>query len=112
MNAYLFQASLLCGSCGASTRAAIRAQGKAPADESNEHTYDSEDFPKGPYPDGGGEADRPQHCDSCGRFLENPLTNYGVQYVRERMAEAVANGRKIEGCLADWLDFYRQELET
>jgi len=28
----------------------------------------------GPYPDGGGEADAPQHCGGCGVFLENPLT--------------------------------------
>jgi hypothetical protein len=29
----------------------------------SESDYDSEDLPKGPYADGGGEADTPQHCD-------------------------------------------------
>ena len=40
----------------------------------DESDYDSDDLSKGPYPDDGGEADTPRHCDTCGVFLENPLT--------------------------------------
>lgn len=44
---------------------------------------DSERYPQGPYPDGGGEADSPNHCDRCGIFLHNPLTSVGYGYVNE-----------------------------
>ena len=75
-----------------------------------------------PYPDGGGESDRPQSCDTCHRFLENPLTSYGVQYVldaargelaRGRAAyntvHACYNGTYYEGCrhveiVRDWME--------
>lgn len=33
------------------------------------------------YPDGGGESDSPQHCDNCLVPLDNPLTQYGIEYV-------------------------------
>jgi hypothetical protein len=35
-----------------------------------ESEYDSDELLKTPYPDGGGEADSPQHCEGCGLFLE------------------------------------------
>jgi hypothetical protein len=47
-----------------------------------ESSYDSDEWPKGPYCDGGGEADNPQHCACCTVFLCNPLTQDGVAYVR------------------------------
>jgi len=34
---------------------------------------DCDEYPVGPYPEGGGEADYPRHCDHCGLFLRNPL---------------------------------------
>lgn len=73
MNAYLFQTVLLCENCGkaAQERFAAHTQGE-----------DSDRYPQGPYGDGGGEADCPQHCDRCAVFLENPLTDDGVEYVR------------------------------
>jgi len=40
----------------------------------DESDYDRDNLPKGPCPDDGGEADTPQHCDTCGVFLGNPLT--------------------------------------
>jgi hypothetical protein len=59
----------------------IRSKIPAVNDQSS---YDSDEYPKGPYPDGGGEADTPQHCDHCHCFLENPLTSDGYDYVREK----------------------------
>jgi hypothetical protein len=73
MDVYLFQAALLCADCGAAMQAAC-VPGK-----------DSDSYPQGPYPDGGGEADSPQHCDHCRAFLENPLTQEGYRYVLEQV---------------------------
>ena len=67
-------------------------------DPSNEHTWDSDDYPKGPYADGGGEADSPQFCAHCNAFLRNPLTADGLEYVRHNPASR------------DVLDFYRDAL--
>jgi hypothetical protein len=74
VDAFVYCAALLCSDCGEAARKDITGAGHAPADPENESSYDSDQFPKGPYPDGGGEADAPQHCDHCGTFLENPLT--------------------------------------
>lgn len=48
-----------------------------PGDPDDEHTFDSDDYPKGPYTDGGGESDTIQTCDGCHCLLENPLTSDG-----------------------------------
>lgn len=106
MNAYVYQAALLCDSCGPEVRARLKDEGKAPADPSNEWSYDSGNFPKGPYQDGGGEADCPQHCDACHVFLANPLTDDGLSYVKEAVERAVREGRKDSAALTDWAPFY------
>ena len=59
----------------------------------DENDYDSDDLPKGPYSNGGGEADTPQHCDGCGAFLENPLTGDGVP-LRQREAHRARSRRR------------------
>ena len=102
INVYIYQAALYCEDCGESIRKELEASGKAPADPDDETSYDSSDFPAGPYPDGGGEADSPQHCDSgsecldavtlpcgdkIGAWLENPLTEDGVKYVVSAIRE-------------------------
>lgn len=97
MNVYMFQAALYCEACGESIIERLTAEGKAPAHPSDEYSFDSDEYPKGPYPDGGGEADSPSHCDcgpyclnaetigrlTVGAFLENPLTSDGYNYVRQ-----------------------------
>lgn len=80
MKAYIYCAALYCESCGDIIRANLESAGKAPLKLENESTWDSDTYPKGPYSDGGGEADCPQHCDSCGVFLENALTDDGDAY--------------------------------
>lgn len=104
MDVYLYQAALLCEDCGEATRRHLDADGARPADPEDESTYDSGDYPKGPYPDGGGEADCPQHCDHCGVFLENPLTAEGEAYVLEVLDDE-------EKCPAEWQDVYAYLLE-
>ena len=124
MQVFIFQAALLCEACGEAKRAALigyfRDNGGAPDDESS---YDSDDFPKGPYREGGGEADTPQHCDSCNTFLYNPLTGDGYRYVREALdytadiepgdseytlsTRLAAKLREInKPVLAEWAEFY------
>lgn len=87
MKAFIYRAALLCEPCGEATRRYLTKELRAPADPNDESSYDSDWFPKGPYPNGGGEADTPQHCDHCSTFLENPLTPDGDAYVREQAAE-------------------------
>ena len=93
MDAYVYHAALYCGECGESIAARLDAKGV-------DDTGDSDRYPQGPEPDGGGEADTPQHCDACGLFLENPLMDDGARYV----AEAVAEGKKT--AREQWAPFY------
>lgn len=73
MDAYIYQADIYCKDCANEIRK-IKSLGE-----------NSEDYPQGPFPDGGGEADSPQHCGDCGLFLENPLTEDGQDYVKEEV---------------------------
>ena len=102
MNAYMYQAALYCEDCGEAIREQLSKADPGKLQPSLEHTYDSDDYPKGPYIDGGGESDWPQHCDSCGTFLENPLTSDGYEYV----AEALARGGEVAEL---WADYYGVE---
>ncbi len=114
MNAFIFCADIYCEKCGESFRELITHNGNAPADPENEYSYDSEYFPKGPFADGGGEADTPQHCgngglcldptviggEKYGKFLENDLTHHGVENVREMHREGPTAVTEF------WMDFY------
>jgi hypothetical protein len=100
LEAFIYCAALLCGDCGEDVRKDITDAGHAPADPDNESTYDSDQFPKGSYPDGGGEADGPQFCDHCGTFLENPLTDEGDRRLREMCEPYIAPDD--DGDVAPW----------
>lgn len=89
MNVYIYQAALLCQRCGEHRRALLQNTDKMPANPAAEYTYDSDDYPKGPYANGGGAADTPQHCDDCSVYLNNPLTTDGVQYVLETLLDGI-----------------------
>lgn len=107
MDAFIFNAALYCENCGNEIRARITAANNAPADPDDEESYDSGDFPKGPYTDGGGESDAPEHCDSCKVFLENPLTRDGVSYVQGKIKEHFTSGRGSAEVLKVWAEFYK-----
>lgn len=113
MDAYIFQAALYCARCARLKALALSAAARL--------SKDSDRYPQGPYPNGGGEADSPQHCDSCNAFLENPLTSDGYEYtkqalaegaeVRKRLAEAERIGqgevqRRILAIHEEWQRFY------
>lgn len=117
--AYIFAADIYCAACGEDMRKQLDAEGKRPARREDEATYDSDEYPKGPYADGGGEADCPQHCGShgkcldptiigehtCGRFLENPLTTEGVKYVIDSHIESNNEVTQF------WMDHYEEEVK-
>lgn len=102
MNAYVYQAALHCADCAAKLIAELAPPPNM--QPRNESTWDSDDYPKGPYADGGGEADCPQHCDTCGAFLENPLTAEGENYVRELLAR----GDRAPTTRSIWHTAYRE----
>ncbi|MDX2116264.1 MAG: hypothetical protein SFZ24_11695 [Planctomycetota bacterium] len=112
MEVYVFQAALYCEDCGQAIADELIARGVA-------DPGDSDAFPQGPYPEGGGEADVPQHCDvaghclnavrsgehAVGAFLENPLTGDGRRY----LAEAIAT-RPDSEVVRLWAEFYGEGL--
>lgn len=77
--------------------------------------------PPNGYPDGGGEADTPQHCGKCGVFLENPLTPDGVRYVVEAVDESLydfRDGRRVARAdpggvaLDEWAPYYLEDMQN
>lgn len=77
-SAYAYKAALYCESCGDKIERELKIAGVT-------DTGDTNDYPQGPFAQGGGEADTPQHCEECGEFLENPITSDGDRYVREKL---------------------------
>ena len=98
MNVYIYRAALYCENCGNKIKDTLGRKFEG----LSEYEFDSDECPKGPYPNGGGEADCPQYCDTCGLFLENPLTGYGEDYVRDTLC--LGDGR--HEVLEEWADFY------
>ncbi len=117
MNVYTYQADLWCEQCGEAIREQLARDhpGKVPADPDQEHTYDSDDYPKGPVADGGGESDMPQFCaagEEClctafgvGQFLENTLTDHGCETLREAIDRAYTND-KVTDLIELFEEFY------
>ena len=93
--AYVYNAALICKSCGERRIKRLTDSGIA-------NDGDSDRFPQGPYSDGGGESDTPQHCGNCGVFLENFLTSDGVEYV----TQAVNSADGDADVLTVWSEFY------
>ena len=96
MDAYIYTAALLCEECASLVRQEL-------GEKNVSDTGDSDDYPQGPYDNGGGEADTPQHCDSCHLFLENPLTSEGCDYVRRAVGVC---GGKPSRVVKGWQEFY------
>ena len=78
MNAYVYKADIYCEECAQDIMRECSG-----IDHYCENKEDPENYPQGPYPSGGGEADTPQHCGECGLFLENPLTPDGREYAQQ-----------------------------
>ncbi len=75
---FVYSADTYCDSCGERIRAELAAQGFAPEDPSDEYSYDSDNFPKGPVPEE--STDGPDHCASGVDCLEPlDLLDYGLE---------------------------------
>ena len=98
MNTYIYKAALWCESCTDEITEEIGLSPLAP-----DEPGDSEHQPAGPYGDGGGEADTPQHCDGCEVFLQNPLTSDGYDYLDEIIPNTTTALTDIQRL---WSDFY------
>lgn len=105
MDAYVYKAALYCADCANQI-----IQGLQPLTWPSVMKADSEYVPQGPYPNGGGEADTPQHCDRCGTFLENPLTPDGDRYVIEQLVEHARTGEGDAEVLKTWGKFYNFQV--
>ena len=103
MDAYVFQAELYCEDCAREIRDDLRGFGT--------DLDDSDTYPQGPYLDGGGESDTPAHCGGCGGFLENPLTDDGMRYVKETVAQDIESGNRESVAVETWAPFYGIETE-
>lgn len=113
---YIYKADVYCEKCGDNLKATL----PKPKNPDDEHTFDSDVYPKGPHDNGGGESDTPQHCgsgESCldptvidgenyGQFLENDLTDAGVKYVEELHNERPGPVTRF------WVDYYNKHGYT
>jgi hypothetical protein len=99
--AYMYQADLLCAACGVAKRDQIDESSGAPREERTHD--DSNDYPAGPYEDGGGEADSPQFCGNhaaCLNAEQMPLTgSWAPDKVRGTAAETGKIGAWLENPL-------------
>ena len=100
MKIYMFDGDVYCTPCGE----AIAATLPDPDAWEREHP-DSNSYPIA-YDSSEGEADSPEHCDKCNLFLERNLTEEGVRYVKEIVAEDLSTEDKIVGIVKEWIDFY------
>jgi hypothetical protein len=106
---YIYQADTYCDDCGDNIRGKLHAQGLAPEDIMDHSSYDSDDFPKDADVEYE-EADAPQHCAQCHKFLRNPLTSDGYSYVQEKLNESGITGlgelHESNAVLEDWGGWY------
>src|SRR5215469_2563990 len=129
MHAYIYRAGLWCGprvikALVTARKAAPGAIDMSPADAlqqimsanefASESDYDSDDLPKGPYAEGGGEADTPRHCEGCRHFLGNALTTDGLIWVEDAIRGYLTTGKATaatSGTVNEWADFYKDDLD-
>lgn len=113
--AAIYLADVWCDDCADAIRKRLQSEGHAPEDPSDEHSYDSDEYPKHAADDE--ESDSPQHCaagESCLNAVELPsgrkvgllfgrLTAEGVEYVQEA---ALNNGGEVA---ALWVQHFSDE---
>ena len=114
MQFYIFQADTYCPDCTTYIKGDLRARAqrtvqlenwkRIPVDETDESSYDSDYWPKGPYDNE--ESDTPQHCAACHVFLEQPLTQDGYKYVLEALRGDMDTWSDVE---RTWFDYYSDD---
>ena len=68
---YIYSADLWCADCAQKIMADPCLP--VPDNPDDEYTYDSGEYPKGPYPDGGGGSEFPNYCGGCHIPLGNSV---------------------------------------
>jgi hypothetical protein len=101
---YIYQSDVYCESCGETLKRRLDKKGYTPTDPSDESSWDSDKYPKGPYYNQ--ESDGPEHCGACGEFLENPLTTEGYQYLNQMILEHEEDGKGQSNIIDEWKAFY------
>jgi hypothetical protein len=99
MQFYIYCADVYCPECVRDIKKQINQNGTK-----NLCKEDSDNYPQGPFDNE--ESDSPQHCGSCGVFLEQPLTTHGYDYIRELILENPTLTSSKE-----WIDFYGSDIE-
>ena len=103
MNVYMHCAALYCEDCAVNGGDDVPVLDQLEADDRG---LDSDSAMIGPYDDSGGEADSPQHCDSCGTFLENELTAVGIAYVADALHARDGDTKTLQA----WFDHYEDQI--
>ncbi len=108
--AAIYCADIYCDDCAEKIRSDAFKDGTVDrmiadgADPTDEATYDSDEYPKDC--DGSAACDCPQHCGGCHEFLENNLTSYGADYVKNEVLYSIASGDNDSIALTVWKPFY------
>ena len=108
MECMIYNSGIYCTQCGQEIRDNLDSSGFSPEDPDNEESYDSDEYPKGPFPVG--ESDCPQHCGNCNEFLQNPLTPTGIEYVRKEIK--LCGDSFTNTTIREWKEFYSEELKS
>lgn len=98
---FIYQAEMYCDSCGDAIKRILIAEGNGPEDPSDEMSFDSDNFPKGPLPEV--KTATPDHCASREACLEPiDLAEYGLKPGDELFgAEATHIGANLSSGLYD-----------
>lgn len=89
--AYIFQAEVWCDDCGKHIAERLKADGQeVPEDPEDHDSFDSDDFPKGPFPDDD-PADTPTHCASDDECINAVHLSFG------RKVGAIVSGLTEDG---------------
>ena len=94
MTVYIYNADVYCTDCGDKIKHRLDVAQTL-------DTGDSDDYPQGPTDQG--ETDTPEHCRSCGVFLENSLTSDGYDHLMEMLEDENEHNAEIH---AEWREFY------
>ena len=117
MKIYMFKADWYCEPCGETIAATL----PEPTAWEREHP-DSDSYPVA-CDSSAGESDTPDHCAGlinslhenyciCSKFLERPLTQDGIEYVRDLAYEYIESSNELSETVQEWVDFYDIEVEV
>lgn len=106
----IYHADVWCDDCADDIKSNLQSLGADPVDYDDESVYDSDEYPKW-YDEDTEESDYPQHCAGCRRFLENPLTTDGMNYVRDTVRDDVRSGHTDSVAVTEWFPYYSNWLD-